>query len=160
MISTSQKISYPIARITSFFENCFPPNFSNAFHQQKNSSDQKVLFLLDRKSVSTYQMKDLLKNVFRLYVKTASTLKSLKISENIKKTGVYQQEYISSLKIDFPQVSIIVSTKRKNSVENNTVSSIQKNSFPLAGMKDLLKNMFQLKNEQFSLAAVDSCLRK
>ena len=34
-------------------------------------------------------MKDLLKNVFRLYVKIASTLKSLKISENIKKTGVY-----------------------------------------------------------------------
>ena len=33
-------------------------------------------------------------------------------------------------------------------------------SIPPAGMKDWLKNMFQLKNELFPLAAVDCCLRK
>ena len=47
-------------------------------------------------------MKDLLKNVLRLYRKVASTLKNLKISENIEKTGVHLQEYILFLKIDFP----------------------------------------------------------
>ena len=41
-------------------------------------------------------MKDLLKNVFPLYGKVASTLKNLKISENIEKAGVHLQEYISS----------------------------------------------------------------
>ena len=40
-------------------------------------------------------------------------MKNLKISGNIEKTGVHYQEYISSLNIDFPQVSIIVSTSRK-----------------------------------------------
>ena len=55
---------------------------------KKNSSDQKTLFPLDRKSVSTSGMKDLLKNEFPLYGKVASTLKNLKIAENIEKTGV------------------------------------------------------------------------
>ena len=54
---------------------------------KKNSSDQKTLFPLDRKSVSTSGMKDLLKNEFPLYGKVASTLKNLKIAENIEKTG-------------------------------------------------------------------------
>ena len=54
---------------------------------KKNSSDQKTLFPLDRKSVSTSGMKDLLKNEFLLYGKVASTLKNLKIAENIEKTG-------------------------------------------------------------------------
>ena len=34
------------------------------------------------------------------------------------------------------------------------------NSFPLAGMKDWLRNIFQLKNELFAQEAVDCCLRK
>ena len=89
MVSTSQKISCPLARISSFFENCFPPNSNNCFHKQKNSSDQKTLFSLDRKSVSTSRIKNLLKNAFPLYGKVASTLKNLKISENIEKTGVH-----------------------------------------------------------------------
>ena len=96
MVSTSQKISCLLARISSFFENCFPPNSNNGFYQQKNSSDQKALFPLDRKSVSTSWMKDLLKNVFPLYGKVASTLKNLQISEKMQKTGVHQQEYIST----------------------------------------------------------------
>ena len=57
-------------------------------------------------------MIDLLKNAFSLYRKVASTFKNLKISENIEKTGVHWQEYISSLKIDFPQVSVTTSRKK------------------------------------------------
>ena len=50
-------------------------------------------------------MNDLLENAFPQYAKVASTLKNLKTSENIEKTGVHEQEYISSLKTDFPQDS-------------------------------------------------------
>ena len=35
-----------------------------------------------------------------------------------------------------------------------------KNSFSLAGIKNWLKNMFQLKKKLLPLAAVDCCLRK
>ena len=51
---------------------------------------------------------------FHYTEKDASSLKNPKISKNVEKTGVQWQEYISSLKIDFPQVSIIVSISRKN----------------------------------------------
>ena len=64
-------------------------------------------------------MKTLLKNAFPLYGKVASTLKNLKISQNIEKTGIHWQWYIFSLKIDFSQVSIIVSTSRKS--RNKTI---------------------------------------
>ena len=50
---------------------------------------KKHLFPLDGKYVSTSWMKDLLKNAFPLYGKVSSTLKNLKISENIKETGVH-----------------------------------------------------------------------
>ena len=59
-------------------------------------------------------MKNLLKNAFPPYGKVASIFKNLEISENMEKTGVRWQEFVLSLKIDFPQVSIIVSTSRKN----------------------------------------------
>ena len=45
---------------------------------------RKTLFPLDTKSVSSSGMKGLVKNVFPIYDKVASTLKNLKISE---KTG-------------------------------------------------------------------------
>ena len=82
---------------------------------RKISLIKKTPFPLDRKSVSTSRIKDLLKNAFPLYGKVASILKNLKISENMEKTGVHQQDHISSLKIGFSQVLIIVSTRRKNS---------------------------------------------
>ena len=66
MVFTSQKISCPLARIRSFFENCFLPNSNNGF---QNNSDEKTPFPLGRKSVSTCRMKDLLKNMFSLYGK-------------------------------------------------------------------------------------------
>ena len=87
MVSTSQKISCPLAIICHLFENCFPSNSNNGFNWQKISFDQKTSFLLDKKSVSTSRMKDLLKNAFPLYGKVCSTFKNLKISENIEKTG-------------------------------------------------------------------------
>ena len=89
MISTRKKISCPLAIISCFFENCFFGNSNNDFHEQKNSCDKKTLFPIDRKFVSSSRMKDLLKNAFPLYGKVASTLKNLKISENIEKTGVH-----------------------------------------------------------------------
>ena len=46
-----------------------------------------MMFPLDRKSVSTSRIKDLLKNAFPLCRKVASTLKNLKISENIEKAS-------------------------------------------------------------------------
>ena len=88
MVFTSLKISCALARISPSFENCSPRNSNNGFHQQKNSSDQKVMFPLDRKFISTSRMKDFLENVFRLLFKVASTLNNLKISGNIEKTGV------------------------------------------------------------------------
>ena len=48
----------------------------------------KKQFQLDKKTVSTSRMKDLLKNAFPLYGKVGSTFKNLKISQNIEKTGV------------------------------------------------------------------------
>ena len=128
---TSQlsKTSCPPARISSFFENSFPliPVIDST--SRKISLIKKTPFPLDRRSVSTSRIKDLLKNAFPLYGKVASILKNLKISENMEKTGVHQQEDISSLKIGFSQVLIIVSTSRKNSEKNNTVSNRQKNRF-------------------------------
>ena len=59
-------------------------------------------------------MKDLLKNAFPLYGKVASTLKNLKNSKNIEKSWCSLGGIYSSLKTDFSQVSIIVSTSRKN----------------------------------------------
>ena len=115
MVSTIHKISFPLARINSFFEISFPliPVIDST--SRKIYLIKKTPFSLDRKSVSTSRIKDLLKNAFPLYGKVASILKNLKISENMEKTDVHQQEYISSLKIGFSQVLIIVSTSRKNS---------------------------------------------
>ena len=87
--STSQKLSCPLARISSFFENCFSPNSNNGFHQQKNSSNQKTLFPRNRKSLFLSRMNDLLKNAFPLHGKALSTLENLKTAENIEKTGVH-----------------------------------------------------------------------
>ena len=45
------------------------PNSYNALHKQKNKADQKTLFSLDRKYVSTSRMKGLLKNIRKSYTK-------------------------------------------------------------------------------------------
>ena len=89
MVSKSEKTSCPVAIISSFFESWFPLSSNKGFHYQKNSSDERALFTLDRQYVSTSRMKCLLKNAFRLYGKVASTLKNLKITENIEKTGFH-----------------------------------------------------------------------
>ena len=54
-------------------------------NQKIGSTNQKTLSPLGRKSVSTSRMKDLLKNSSSLYRKVTSTLKNLKISENVEK---------------------------------------------------------------------------
>ena len=89
MVSTSQKTSCPLARISSFFENCFPLIPIMASTSRKIALIKKTPFPLGIKSVSTSQMKDLLKNAFPLYEKVTSTLKNLKITENVEKTFVH-----------------------------------------------------------------------
>ena len=54
-------------------------------NQKIGSTNQKTLSPLGRKSVSTSRMKNLLKNSSSLYRKVTSTLKNLKISENVEK---------------------------------------------------------------------------
>ena len=58
-------------------------NSYNRLHKQKNNSDQKTLFPLDRKSVSTNRMEDLLKDIRKSYTKKLLPLQ--KISEKFKK---------------------------------------------------------------------------
>ena len=142
--------------ISSFSENYFPSNANNGFHWQKNSSDQKALFPLDRKSVSTSRMMGLLKNAFPIYRKVASTLKNLKIVENIEKnwcslTLIYFA-FKNGLNNSFHQ-------QKKLGIEQYCFQQT-KNSFPPAEMKDWPKKMFQLKNELFPQVAVDCCLGK
>ena len=106
IISTSQINSCPPVKLC-FLWKLFSSNSNDGFHKYKNNSDQKTMFPLDRKSVCTSRMKDLLKNMFLLYGKVAPTLKNLL---KIQKIGAHQQEYGSSLII----VSIIVSSSQKN----------------------------------------------
>ena len=159
MVSTSQKINCPLARISSFFENYFPTNSNSGFYQQKNSCHKKHCFHQTENPVSTSRQKNLLKNAFRLYGKVASILKNLKIPENIEKTGVHQQEYIFVFKNRLsPSFNNSFHQQKKLGKKHYCFQQI-KNSFPLAGMKGWLKNI-QLKNELFPLAAVDCCLKK
>ena len=55
-------------------------------------------------------MKDLLQYTAPLLEKAVSTLKNLWKTQKI---GVHQQEYDSSLKIDFSLISVVVSTSRE-----------------------------------------------
>ena len=76
IVSISQIISCPLAKLSSFFENCFP-RIPIIVSQVENNSDQKALFPLERKSVSTSRRKDLLKYTFPLFEKAALALKDL-----------------------------------------------------------------------------------
>ena len=168
MVSISHKISCSLARISSFFENYFPL-IPIIFSTSRKIARIKTKFSLYRKSISTSRKMDLLKNtfpVFFLYIYIQILYKRFHYSEKLLplsktlKNGVYYQEYDLYLKIDFPWISIIVFTSRKKLGIKKILFLVDKNSFPLAWMKDLLKNIFQLKSNLFPLAAVDCCLRK
>ena len=73
--------NFPLAKISFFLKNYFPPNSNNGFHLQENIFDS--LFPPDRKSISTIRIKDLLKNMFSLNAKVASAFK--KSRKKIKK---------------------------------------------------------------------------
>ena len=77
----AKKAQYFTSKNKLFLEKLFPPNSNNGFHQQKNSFHS--LFPLDRKSISTIRIKDLLKNMFSLNAKVASAFK--KSRKKIKK---------------------------------------------------------------------------
>ena len=104
MFSATQKISCLLARISSFFQNYFLLIQEMVSTSSKIVLTKKILFLLGAKSVSTSWMKDIEK-----YVAT------------IRKSCLYFKRFLkklvsngSSLKIDFPLISIIVSASRKN----------------------------------------------
>ena len=101
MISTSQRNSCPVARMSCFSQNCFL-FILIMVSTQWNSTDQKIQFPLGKWRI--------LKSRFPLYGITASTLKNL---WKIEKIGVYWQEYGASLKNWLSPISIIVSTYRK-----------------------------------------------
>ena len=153
MVSTSQKISCLLARISPFPGNFFPPNFNNGFHQQRNSSDQKTLFALDRNPVFTVGIKDLLKLVSNSrkeglaekYVpieeRTVSTGSSCLLSEKMKEIEFQQAEnqlhglkYALSFTIGFHWFQSRFSLERKTSEQRKMVSTSQKLSCPLAGI--------------------------
>ena len=104
LVSTSQKISCPLARINSLFENCLfliPIMFSTS---SIIALTKKKLFSLGRKSVSTSQIKDVEKSIATIHKSYCYFKKSLK---KFVSNG-------SSLEIDFPLISIIVSAGRKD----------------------------------------------
>ena len=73
MVSTSQKISCPLARICFFFENYVFLILINKI-LLINNSYQKTLSPLEKKSVPASRTKNLLKNTFSLYGKAASKI--------------------------------------------------------------------------------------
>ena len=58
----SQKIGSPLAKLSSFFGNCFPQIVIIVSTSIKIAPIKKTLFPLDRESFSTSKVKDLLKN--------------------------------------------------------------------------------------------------
>ena len=120
-------------------------------------ADQKITVSMGRKSVCTTWIKDI--------EKYASTIPKhdfhfKKYLVKSKKVGVHQQEYGPSLKFDFPQISVKISIRRKKLGIKKILFPVDKNSFSIAGMKDWLQIMFQLKKKLLLLVAVDLCLRK
>ena len=63
MVSTSQKISCPLARISSFFENYFLVITIIVSNSNKIILTKKILFPPGRKSVCTSRIKDIEKYV-------------------------------------------------------------------------------------------------
>ena len=105
MFFTTQKISCPLIRITSFFKNYFLLiSIMVSTSSKIVLTKKKILFLLGAKSVSTSWMKDIEKYV-------ATIWKSCLYFKRFLKKLVFNG---SSLKIDFPLISIIVSASRKN----------------------------------------------
>ena len=78
LVSTSQKISCPLARINSLFENCLfliPIMFSTS---SIIALTKKTMFSLGRKSVSTSQIKDVEKSIATIHKSYCYFKKSLK----------------------------------------------------------------------------------
>ena len=131
LVSTSQKISCPLARINSFFENClFLIMFSTS--SKIALTKKKILSSLGRKSFSNSWIKDTEKCIATIQ-KSCCYLK--KFLKKLVSNG-------SSLKIDFPLISIIVSASRKDLRIKQYCFQQTKNLISLAGMKYWLKKCF------------------
>ena len=133
LVSTSQKISCPRARINSFFENClFLIMFSTS--SKIALTKKKILSSLRRKSFSNSWIKDTEKCIATIQ-KSCCYLK--KFLKKLVSNG-------SSLKIDFPLISIIVSASRKDLRIKQYCFQQTKNLISLARMNYWLKYMLQL----------------
>ena len=155
MVFTSQKISCPLARINPFLD-CLLLISIMVSTSSKIALTKKILFPLNRKSVCTRRMKDIQK-----YVST--TRKKCFFTENLWKNRKKRCPLAAVwfvLKNRHSLISLIVSISRKNSEWKKKCFLQTKYSFPLARMKDWLKNMLQLKNKLLSLIAVDCCPKK
>ena len=150
MVSTSQKINCSFARMSCFIENYFLIIKVMLSNRNKIALTKKILFPLGRKFVvCTSRIKDIEKYV-----------PMLKISEIIEKIGVNQHEYGSSLKIGFPQISVIFSISRKILGIKKILFPVDKKLASTCRNKDWQKNMFQLKEKLLPPAAVDCSQRK
>ena len=127
------------------------------FNSSKIAPTKKNTVSVSRKFVYSRRIKNIEKYAFTIRQYGFHFKKYLKI---LKKYGVLQWEYGSSLKFDLPQISIIFSISSKKLGMKKYCFQQANNSISLAGMKDWLKNMFQLKEKLLPLEAVDCCLRK
>ena len=115
MFFATQKISCPLARISSFFQNYFLLIPIMVSTSSKIALTKKILFLLGTKSVSTSWMKDIEKYVATIW---KSCLYFTKFLKKLVSNGF-------SLKIDFPLISIIV-CQQKKSDNKATLFSVDK----------------------------------
>ena len=121
-VSTSQKISCPPGRISSFFENYFPLIPIMA------STSRKIALI--KNTVSTRQkirLKDLLKNVIPIYRKVASTLKNFKIADCCLRNWTKMDN--PSLLAKMKDFEIDVSSRRKKlplSISNSSKTALTK----------------------------------
>ena len=116
MISTGRKISFPPARISSFFQNYFYLILIMVSTSSKIALTKKILFPRGTRSCFNSWMKDIEKYVATIW-KSCFYFKTF--LKKLLSNG-------SSLRIDFPLISIIVSASRKN------LRKMKKKWFPLA----------------------------
>ena len=82
MVSTSQKISCPLARISSFFENCPPSHLIPIMASTIRNIALIKNTVSTRQKIHFHQPDEEFVEIFTF------NLKNLKIAENIEKTGV------------------------------------------------------------------------
>ena len=78
----------------------------------------------------------------------------------MKKIGVHWQEYVSSLKFDFPQISVILSISRKDYEIKKILFPVDKKLIFTSRNEGLAEKYVPVEEKMLPLAAGDCCLRK